>query len=141
MDRINKFNEEYNQDFKKIPYNERAIFLPHCLRNKDCPAKTTDEGVQCISCGKCNIHKIKEYAESLGYRVFIVPGASLVKNLVKKYKPKAAIGVACGPELEESLKFAPKIGIIPQCVSLLKDGCVETEVDWDKVKEAIGLKD
>lgn len=141
MDEISSLNEKYKEDFKKIPYSERAIFLPHCLRNKECPAKTTDEGVQCIACGKCNIKEIKEVAENLGYKVFIVPGASLVKKLVKKYKPKAAIGVACNPELEESLKFAPKIGIIPQCVTLLKDGCVETEVSLDEVKKTIELKD
>ena len=139
-DIISTFNKRYRDDFKKVPYNKRAIFLPQCLRNKNCPAKTTDEGIKCAACGKCNIYRIKEYAEKLGYMFFIVPGASLVKKLVKKYKPKAVIGVACPPELEESLKVIPKMGIVPQCVALLKDGCVETEVDWDDAKKAIKLK-
>ncbi len=138
---IELLNAKHIKDFRKVQYNERAIFLPHCLRKKDCPADTTDEGVQCMSCGKCDIAEIKKFAEGLGYKVFVVPGASLVKKLVAKYKPKAAIGVACCPELEESMKFAPKIGIIPQCVQLLKDGCVETEVNVEEVKNAIKLKD
>ncbi|MBW2984294.1 DUF116 domain-containing protein [Candidatus Woesearchaeota archaeon] len=134
------FNKRYKEDFRKTPYSKRAIFLPQCLRSRNCPAKTTNEGIKCVACGKCSIHKVKKLAEKLGYRFFIVPGASLVKKLVKKHKPKGVIGVACNPELNESLKAAPGFGVAPQCIALLKDGCVNTKVDWDKVRKTIELK-
>ena len=130
-----KLNKKNKSKFQEIPYKERAIFLPHCLRHPDCKAKTTDEGIVCLNCGKCNISGFKKEAEDLGYKLFIVPGFSLTKKLIEKHKPKAVIGVACNDELREAV--SSNIEPISQVLPLLKDGCVNTEVNWKNLREIL----
>lgn len=137
MKEIKKANELSKKKFKEAPYKDRIIFLPQCLRNPDCKAKTTEEGIICLGCGRCNIAGFKKEAEKLGYKLFIVPGSSIVKTLIKKYKPKAVVGVACLPELKEAIIMVKKYSIAAQGVLLSKDGCVNTEVDWKKLRDII----
>jgi len=126
-----------NKEFRDIPANQKVIFLPQCLRSLDCKAKTTEDGIICINCGKCSIGHFKKEAESFGYKVFIAPGSSLVKNIVKKYKFRATLGVACIPELKEGVRIMKKQGILTLSIPLLKDGCVNTKVDWNRVRKAV----
>ena len=71
----------------------------------------------------------------MGYKVFIVPGSSFIKRMVKKYRPKAIIGVGCLLEVKEGLEMVDKIGLIPMGVVTTREGCVETDVNWDDVME------
>ncbi|MDD1719000.1 MAG: DUF116 domain-containing protein [Methanoregulaceae archaeon] len=119
--------------FEAVPVSDRAIFLPQCLRSAKCPAFLTPEGLKCRSCGNCEIGRIREVFESLGYRWFIVPGSSFIKRMVKQYRPKAIIGVGCLTEVKEGLEMADKLGLVAMGVVNLKEGCVETIVDWDEV--------
>ena len=122
---------------KDIPADQKVIFLPQCLRSLDCKAKTTEDGIICINCGKCRIGPFKKEAEYLGYKIFIAPGSSLIKNILKRHKFKAALGVACKPELKEGIKMMKEQGIATITIPLLKDGCVSTKVDWEKVRKAV----
>jgi len=137
---IESINRLYETEFRGIPFSERAIFIPHCLRHKECKAERSIEGIICINCGRCNIGSFKKEAEALGYRVFIVPGASIIKKIIEKYKFKAVLGVACLPELKQGIELMKKRGIAALAVPLLKDGCVDTKVDWNKVKAITNLK-
>lgn len=132
----NKLNKK---PFSKVPANKRAIFIPQCLRNIKCPATTGEEGINCINCGKCGIGIIKNEAENLGYMVFIAPGGSLVKRMVKKYQPKAVLGVGCSMEVKEGTALIESYGIPVQAVSLLRGGCINTRVDCYKLLKAIYL--
>ncbi|MGC9515851.1 DUF116 domain-containing protein, partial [Methanocrinis sp.] len=89
------------EKFEAVPKDERAIFLPQCLRNVDCPAKLTPEGLRCVNCGRCEIGPAKIFAESLGYRFFVAPGSSVIKRMIKKYHPRAIVGVGCDMEIKE----------------------------------------
>jgi hypothetical protein len=71
----------------------------------------------------------------MGYRVFSVPGSSFIKRMVKKYHPKAIIGIGCLSEVKEGLEMADKLGLVSMGVVTLKDGCVETLVNWEGVLE------
>jgi len=77
--------------------------------------------------------------ENLGYRVFLVPGSSFIKRMVKKYRPRALIGVGCLLEVKEGLEMADKMHLIGLGVVTLKDGCVETLVDWSALLEVATL--
>jgi hypothetical protein len=127
-------NDLFRGRFYSIPYNERFLFLPHCLRHNDCPARSTHDGLKCVECGKCSISEIKKGAEKLGYKVFIVPGASLLKLIVKKYKPKAVFGVGCIMEVKEGSEKMASYGLPVQGLLLDKDGCMSTVVN---VKELL----
>jgi len=134
-------NSALEEEFKNVPYKDRFLFLPQCLRDSsDCEAELTDHGYECKRCGRCSIDEIIEYAVDLGYdkdRIYIAPGSSLVKKIVKKENPRAVIGVACYSEVVEGIKLSHVFDIPVQGVPLLKDGCKDTVVDMDKLKEVL----
>lgn len=129
----------------QVPPAERVLLLSHCLRPaQSCPGKFSREGLICPeTCPEaCCLKDFRETALRLGYRgVCIAAGGAMAVNFVRKYKPKGIVAVACSRELEEGvervmhsdLPETPVIVVIP----LLRDGCVDTEVDSAKVIEAI----
>jgi hypothetical protein len=125
--------------FGEIPVEKRAIFLPQCLRSAQCPAHLTPEGLVCRRCGRCGIGKFIDQLESMGYRVHVVPGSTFIKRIVKKYRPEGIIGVGCLMEIKEGLEMTDRIGLVAMGVVTLKDGCVETLVDWHDVLEVAGI--
>lgn len=130
-------NIRYKDQYKKVPYEERMIFIPQCLRNPKCPAPLTDEGIKCLNCGRCGLGLLKEEAEQMGTKFFIAPGSSLIKRMIKKYKPKAILGVGCSMEVKEGTAVIADIGLPVQGVKLHRDGCVNTRVDVVKIMEMI----
>jgi hypothetical protein len=127
--------------FAATPYSERILFLPQCLRAKECPAKLESHGYECQECGKCELPQVTRQALNLGYRnVFILPGGSIVAKIFAKARPKACLGIACLKELVLGSYVCEKFGIIAQGVPLLRDGCVNTDVDWKQVNTALHLQ-
>ena len=123
--------------FRDTPVNKRLIFLPQCLRAVTCPSKLSPEGMQCENCGACEIGQAKKSAEVLGYKVFIVPGSSFIRRLVRKHKPEAILGVGCMTEIKAGLEMCEKIDLFGVGIVLEKAGCVSTVLDWDKFYEFI----
>jgi hypothetical protein len=122
-------------EFERIPVESRAIFMPQCLRSSNCPANLTPEGLRCRNCGQCEVGEASHLLEKMGYKVFIVPGSSFIKRMVKKYRPKAILGIGCLSEVKEGIDMADKMGLIVMGVVTLKEGCVETVVSWPDVYE------
>ena len=134
-----KVRDEINKEkFKEVPADKTLIFLPHCLRHKDCPATLQKEGLNCTECGLCSIGVIKKKSEPLGYKLYIVPGSSFVKKIVMENKFKAVIGVACHEDLNQMMMLLSDF--CPQGVLLEKTGCFETKVNVKKVFEKIDSK-
>ncbi len=129
--------------------SQRILLLPHCLRpSQTCPGKYSKQGLECPEdCAEdCTIGRLRRTALSLGYKgVCIAPGGRLAVKYVKEKGPKAIVAVACQKELEEGIhgvrelsggdELAPPIVIIP----LVKDGCVDTEVDEEQALKVITL--
>ncbi|MDO5824638.1 DUF116 domain-containing protein [Methanobrevibacter sp.] len=134
-----KVRDELNKEkFKSVPAEKTLIFLPHCLRHRDCPATLQKEGLNCTECGLCSIGVIKKKAEPLGYKLYIVPGSSFVKKIVMESKFKAVIGVACHEDLNQMMMLLSDF--CPQGVLLERTGCFETKVNVKKVFEKIDSK-
>jgi len=125
--------------FSEVPLGGRAVFFPQCLRSAKCPAHLTPEGLKCVNCGQCTVGEARISLERMGYRVFIIPGSSFIKRMVKKYHPKAIIGVGCLTEVKEGIDMADKIGLVAMGVVTLKEGCVETLVNWQDIYEVAVL--
>lgn len=123
--------------FRNTPVNKRLIFLPQCLRATDCPSKLTPEGMKCIDCGHCEVGHAVKTAESMGYKVFIVPGSSFIKRLVRKHKPGAILGVGCITEIKAGLEMCEKLNLFGVGLVLDKAGCVSTVLNWDNFYEFI----
>jgi len=126
-------------EFARIPVEERAVFLPQCHRSSQCPAHLTPEGLKCRNCGQCEVGAARVLLERMGYKVFIVPGSSFIKRMVKKYHPRAILGIGCLSEVKEGIDMADKMGLVVMGVVTLKEGCVETLVSWPDVYEVAVL--
>jgi len=132
---IKLHNSLNTSEFERIPVADRAIFLPQCLRSSKCPAHLTPEGLKCRACGQCTLGEARLLLEHMGYRIFVVPGSSFIKRMTKKYHPRAIIGVGCLSEVKEGIDMADKMGLIVMGVVTLKEGCVETIVNWADLYE------
>lgn len=112
----------------------RMIFLPQCLRAPGCRARLDSRlGYICDRCGACPIAPISKGADEKGYSVFIVPGDSFVKRIVRNEHPDAVIGVACHEELSMAMLAGMRMRVICAGVMLKKSGCFNTDVDVEKV--------
>jgi len=139
----NKLNEGR---FRQVPYNERMLFLPHCLRNSaKCKSGYGSEGLDfkgCEKCNSCQMPKIRKLAEKLGYKkVACVPGGSMLEKIVLKYKPRAVVGVACNAEVHQGMDKLAGAGIPSQGVLLMRDGCKDTLANIEEVREKLEMID
>ena len=134
-----RVRDELNKEkFKSVPAEKTLIFLPHCLRHRDCPATLQKEGLNCTECGLCSIGVIKKKAEPMGYKLYIVPGSSFVKKIVMENKFKEVLGVACHEDLNQMMMLLSDF--CPQGALLEKTGCFETKVNIKKVFEKLDSK-
>ena len=134
-----KVRDDINREkFREIPADKTLVFLPHCLRHRDCPAPLQKEGLNCSECGLCSIGVIKKKSEPMGYKLYIVPGSSFVKKIVRENKFKAVLGVACHEDLSQMMMLLSDF--CPQGVLLEKTGCFETKVNIKKVFEKLDSK-
>lgn len=131
-------NHVNKKKFDEIPPEKKLIFLPHCLRPRDCEAVLQKEGIICKDCTKCSIGVIKRKAEPMGYKIYIVPGSSFVKKIVQEKKFEAVLGVACHEDLNQMMMMLSDFH--PQGVLLTRTGCFETKVDVKSIFEKIGYK-
>ena len=133
-------NNASRMRFAATPYSERVLLLPQCLRSRECRAELGDYGYTCMECGKCGIPEITQEAKKLGYKdVFVMPGGSVAVKIIEKEKPKACLGVSCLKELVLGSFVCERLGVAAQGISLLRDGCVETAVNWSKVATLLRL--
>ena len=131
----NKVNEN---SFKQIDDRDKLLILPHCLRSPKCEAKLNTTGLHCTHCNRCVIGILKDKAEDRGYNVFIIPGSTFLKKIIKEKRFKAVLGVACYQDL--NLAMMKLSDFHCQGVPLLKDGCVCTKVDTRAVLDKMGTE-
>ncbi|MFP4000617.1 MAG: DUF116 domain-containing protein [Thermoplasmata archaeon] len=135
-------NNAMKDKVSKIPFKDRMVMVPQCLRDpENCEAELGEWGHECNRCGKCDVDKIMEIAEDLGYGgVYIVPGSSMAKKLLKKKNYGAVVAVACHSELVEGFEAAHVFNVLAQGIPLKKEGCVNTEADLREIKEKLRIR-
>jgi len=126
--------------FAETPFTQRILLLPQCLRSRDCEASLGEYGYACKKCGRCRLQQVISKTLELGYKgVFIISGGSIVSKILRKERPWACVGVACLKELVLGSFVCEKFGTMSHCIPLLRDGCVETDVDWKVLYGAISM--
>jgi hypothetical protein len=145
-------SRENEEKLKSISPSKRVLLIPHCMRSSEkCTAKMTKAGLECRDeCpDRCTVGRLRLLAERSGYKgVCIAPGGSMALKFIKKNRPEGIVAIACIKELEEGIcairetvevergyDDPPLIVVVP----LLKDGCVDTEVDEEEAKRIISL--
>jgi hypothetical protein len=151
-------NRYFSKRFDAIPYSERVLFLPYCLRSEGCPTIIDPEnGLLCPrECElSCRIKEMRNLALELGYAdVFVVVSGKLHKKegalrsrdflvrQIEKKKPRAVIGCLCTKDLREKYlshkNVSPKgtlgqhgVSVIPQVQLLKSSNCRRSDVDWE----------
>jgi len=134
-------NKEHAARFAKVPYAERIVLVPQCLRRLgECRATETARGYECARCMACPAGEIVLEAERLGYRgVFMLKGGRAVAKVIAEASPKGVVGVACEYEGALGIMECERAGAAVQFVSLSRDGCSETDVDLDEVKSVLAF--
>jgi hypothetical protein len=131
-------NNILKNDYFKSKVKDRIVVFPYCLRSIECKAQVSPElGVNCIKCGKCKIGEFKEVCDKNSIKVFIAPGGSFVKRVLKKHPKSSVLLVACHVELNEMMRILSSKRIPEYGVLLDKTGCIETDVDMELVKEIL----
>ncbi|MDD4870218.1 MAG: polyprenyl synthetase family protein [Kiritimatiellae bacterium] len=134
-------NEVWRDTMAAIPFERRILLLPKCLRSVgECQAEIDEFGLLCKECGRCPIGKLQAEAEDLGYVVLIAEGATVVTKLLESGKVDAVIGVSCMETLERSFPHMAADAIPGIAIPLFMDGCVNTKVDLDWVRDALRLR-
>ncbi len=123
------------------PFHRRLFLLPRCLSDQAVCAGTYDSvGLHCAGCGGCEIQALKTQAEQLGYSVIVAEGTSSLLMKVLEDDVDAIFGVACLDSLEKSFQYLVDLGVAHMAVPLLKDGCRNTEVEIDQIRELLAAE-
>ena len=135
-------NVIHQSAYEYVKKEDRIVLIPHCLRNAEkCIAPIDDEGYHCEKCGACIIAEITQAAEDRGIKWYMVGGGSHAINIVKNARPRAVFGIACFDDAKLGVEKVGEYGIPTQAVLLSKAGCVNTEVEIDKVIATLDLPD
>ncbi len=136
-------NREHARRFAAVPFAERIVLLPQCLRRiGTCKAKETARGYECAGCGACPAGRILNEAKRLGYKgVHMLKGGRAIGALLAEEKPRAVLGVACEYEGALGILECERAGCAVQFVPLSRDGCAETDVDLSEVMSLMSFTD
>ena len=134
-------NAFWQKQFASVPFHQRLLLLPHCLRQDEgCRGTYDEEGLACASCGKCVVSSLMNEAQELGYKVVVAEGTPVILREVINGRAKAVLGVACLDSLENAYASITRMGIPHLSMPLLGDGCVSTEVDLEALRHLIYLE-
>lgn len=123
------------------PFGRRILLLPQCLRSSTACSATFDSlGLLCEGCGQCSIDVIQQEAEDLGYVVLVAEGTTAVSELVTRGEADAVVGVSCMQALEKFFHPLNAHAVPGLAVPLLGNGCVDTRVDLDWIRETLRLR-
>lgn len=135
-------NEVWRSAVAATPFERRILLLPQCLRSSvACRAEMDALGLLCEECGRCSIGPIQREAEKLGYVVLVAEGTTAVAALLARGDADAVVGVSCLHALERSFQPLMAHAVPGLAVPLLRNGCVDTVVDLEWVREALHLRD
>lgn len=133
-------NELWRDQLAGVPFDRRLLLLPKCLRNEArCPAAFDELGMLCENCGLCAIQDLSTMAENLGYAVLVAEGSAAVMNLIRSGKIEAVIGVSCLSVLRKAFPHMEAAAVPGIAIPLLQEGCKDTTVDVDCVKDYLRL--
>jgi hypothetical protein len=132
-------NNVNQDDFAMMPAEKQIVLLSHCLRSTKCRAHLTPLGIKFLDCGKCGLEMATNTFTDTRYLVFIIPGSTYIKHLLKRLHPKTMNGIGYQIEIEQFQEFAQKDGIIMMIIVMKSDDCVKTAIAWEYAFEIASI--
>lgn len=124
---------------QKISTKKILLLLPHCLQLDECNIRLTHNIYNCERCGRCRIRDLIEMADEKHLDLFVATGGTLARKIVTEIRPGAIVAVACERDLSGGLADTYPIPIIGISNERPCGPCLNTQVDLEKVKEAISF--
>lgn len=124
-------------ELMKKPAERMLVLLPHCMQNKECGCRITEDIRNCRRCGGCKIGEISAITNKYHIRTVVEKGGTAARNTVKEFKPDLILAVACERELVSGIGdvgSVPVIGIINQRPN---GYCANTTVDMLQLKKTL----
>lgn len=115
------------------------LLLPHCLQIDECTIRLTHNIRNCERCGRCEIRDLIGIAEEHQMDLFVATGGTIARKIVMEARPEAIVAVACERDLSSGLVDTYPIPILGISNERPFGPCLNTRVDLEKVKEAIGF--
>lgn len=115
------------------------LLLPHCLQRDECNIRLTHNIYNCERCGQCKISDLIGIADSNHLDLFVATGGTIARKIVTETRPGAIVAVACERDLSSGLGDTFPIPILGVWNERPYGPCLNTQVDLDKVKEAINF--
>lgn len=159
-------NRFFKRRFAGVPYGERMLFLPYCLRASACPTIITPEqGLLCPDdCPvSCDLGRMRRLALALGYldAAVVVSGRlhkkegvlrsrDFLVRQINRRRPRAVLGCLCPRDLREKYLRPGNVSpggslgghglkVIPQVCLLAASNCRQSAVNWQELEELIRL--
>ena len=132
-------NNVYRDSFQKI--KKKALFLPHCCRkymDSRCKAEFNPETSSyfCNHCSTdCQVHKATLLAKQENMDIYVLPGASGIKKIFLRRPYEGIVRIACTEELKLGGDILQQYDIPMQAIPLIKNGCSETQFNFDTLKK------
>lgn len=121
----------------KVNPEEILILAPHCIQKDFCTQKITADPWKCKRCGRCNVGNLLDLAEKYNVNIAVVPGGTLARNSVIKYKPHAIVAIACERDLTSGIQDTSPIPVLGVLNERPEGPCHNCIVDVSRVEEAI----
>lgn len=133
-----KVNNSLVRAAKKASHgNKVLLILPRCLQNSACHQKITADIYNCKQCGKCSIARLVELNKIYGNKIVVAQGGSQAREMIKKFRPTAIIGVACERELVAGIQDVISIPVIAIPNERPEGPCQNTQVNMQEIEKAI----
>lgn len=125
--RINNLVVKYG--LQKRSSAKMLVLLPHCMQNKDCSCRITEDIGNCKRCGCCKVGEVAALTEQYGIRAVVAKGGTAARNIVKEFRPDFILAVACERELVSGIGDVGKIPVIGLINQRPNGYCANTTVD------------
>ena len=122
---------------EKTKVKSILLLLPHCLQINECDVRLTFNIYNCKRCGKCGIKDLIQIAEDNHLTLFIATGGSLARRIINEINPGAVVAIACENDLSSGIADTYPLPILGIPNERPFGPCFNTNVDLEKVKEAI----
>lgn len=115
------------------------LLLPHCLQIDDCKIRLTHNVRNCAGCGRCAIKELISASDESGTELFVATGGNLARRIVRDVRPEAIVAVACERDLSSGIADTYPLPVYGIPNERPFGPCLNTKVDIEKVKVAIGI--
>ncbi|MBN2808766.1 MAG: DUF116 domain-containing protein [Deltaproteobacteria bacterium] len=115
------------------------LLLPHCLQRADCQRRITTSIDNCQQCGRCDIDALIKLAQTYRIRIAVATGGTLARKIVRDYKPRIIVAVACERDLTSGIHDTYPLPVYGILNRRPEGPCWNTRVDVAEIEKALRI--